>query len=115
MPRLVNDEYIVSIGSQPEFHSSMDFALRAANADMLHWLTSEYKLTAPEANLLFGTVVQHKIEIAGLNIIQLRPDNRALTEQREYQQRHKDQFEQSMPLRHKDCRIDWRGDIPSMS
>jgi acetamidase/formamidase len=61
MPRLVNDEYIVSIGSQPEFHSSMDFALRAANADMLRWLTTEYKLTAPEANLLFGTVVQHKI------------------------------------------------------
>ena len=61
MPRLVNDEYIVSIGSQPEFHSSMDFALRAANADMLQWLTSEYKLTAPEANLLFGAVVQHKI------------------------------------------------------
>jgi amidase len=61
MPRLVNDEYIISIGSQPEFHSSMDFALRAANADMLQWLTGEYKLTAPEANLLLGSVVQHKI------------------------------------------------------
>lgn len=61
LPRLVNDEYIVSIGSQPEFRSSMDFAMRAANSDMLRWLTSEYKLTAPEANLLMGTVVQHKI------------------------------------------------------
>ena len=61
MPRLVNDEYLVSIGSQPEFHSSMDFGLRMANADMLNWLTTEYKLSAPEANLLMGTVVRHKI------------------------------------------------------
>jgi hypothetical protein len=44
-----------------EFHSSMDVGLRMANADMLRWLTTEYKLTAPEANLLIGTVVQHKI------------------------------------------------------
>jgi acetamidase/formamidase len=61
LPRLINDEYIISIGSQPEFRSSMDFALRAANSDMLRWLTTEYKMTAPEANLLLGTVVQHKI------------------------------------------------------
>src|SRR5512133_1329725 len=61
MPRLVNDKYIISIGSQPEFRSSTDFALRVANSDMLQWLTSEYKLTAPEANLLIGTVVEHKI------------------------------------------------------
>src|SRR5882724_1724971 len=61
IPRLINDEYIVSIGSQPEFHSSMDYALRIANSDMLRWLTSEYHLTLPEANLLMGTVVQHKI------------------------------------------------------
>ncbi len=60
-PRIVNADYIISVGSQPEFHSSMDFALRAANADMLDWLTTEYKLTAPEANLLMGTVVEHKI------------------------------------------------------
>jgi hypothetical protein len=39
----------------------MDFALRSANSDMLRWLTTEYNLTAPEANLLMGTVVQHKI------------------------------------------------------
>ena len=28
---------------------------------LLRWLTTEYKLTAPEANLLIGTVVEHKI------------------------------------------------------
>jgi amidase len=61
IPRLVNDEHIISIGSQPEFRSSMDFAMRSANSDMLRWLTTEYNLTAPEANLLMGTAVQHKI------------------------------------------------------
>jgi amidase len=61
IPRLINDEYLVSIGSQPEFRSSMDFGLRMANSDMIRWLTTEYGLTDPEAHLLMGTVVQHKI------------------------------------------------------
>jgi acetamidase/formamidase len=61
IPRLVNDEFIVSIGSQPEFRSSMDVGLRMANSDMIRWLTSEYGLTDPEAHMLMGTVVQHKI------------------------------------------------------
>jgi acetamidase/formamidase len=61
IPRLINDEYIVSIASQPEFSSSMDLGVRAANSDMVNWLTKEYGLTAPEAHLLLGTVVQHKI------------------------------------------------------
>jgi amidase len=61
IPRLVNEEYIVSIASQPEFRSNMDIGVRTANSDMIHWLTSEYGLTAPEAHLLMGTVVQHKI------------------------------------------------------
>jgi acetamidase/formamidase len=61
IPRLINDEYIVSIGSQPEFRSSMDFGLRMANTDMINWLTKEYGFTPPEAHLLMGTVGQHKI------------------------------------------------------
>jgi amidase len=60
-PRLVNAEYLISIAGQPEFHSSTDFGLRSANADMLRWLVEDYKLSAPEANLLIGTVVRHKI------------------------------------------------------
>jgi amidase len=61
IPRLVNEEYIVSIGSQPEFRSSMDVGLRMANSDMIQWLTTEYGLTHPEAHMLMGTVAQHKI------------------------------------------------------
>lgn len=61
IPRLVNDEYIISIAGQPEGSSSLSHGLRIANADMLRWLTTEYGLTAPEANLLMGAVIQHKI------------------------------------------------------
>lgn len=61
LPRLVNAEYLISIASQPEFSSNVDLGLQRANSDMILWLTSEYKLTQPEAHLLLGTVVQHKI------------------------------------------------------
>ncbi len=61
IPRLVNDRYIISIGSQPEFSSSMDQGLRLANSDMVRWLQQDYGLSGPEAHLLMGTVVEHKI------------------------------------------------------
>jgi acetamidase/formamidase len=61
LPRLVNDRYIVSIGSQPEFSSSMDQGLRMANTDMVRWLMDDYGLSGPEAHLLMGTVVEHKV------------------------------------------------------
>jgi amidase len=61
IPRLENAEYIVSIASQAEFSSSADIAVRTANSDMIQWLTTEYKLSAPEAHLLMGTVVKHQI------------------------------------------------------
>jgi amidase len=61
IPRLVNEEYLVSIAAQPEFSSSMDQGVRTANTDMLRWLTTDYRLSAPAAHLLMGTVVQHKI------------------------------------------------------
>lgn len=61
LPRLVNAEYIVSIASQPEFSSNLDLGLQRANSDMILWLTTQYHLTQPEAHLLIGTVVQHKI------------------------------------------------------
>ncbi len=61
IPRLENDTHIVSIGSQPEFSSSMDQSLRSSISDLLDWLTRDYGLTPPEAHLLVGTAVEHKI------------------------------------------------------
>jgi acetamidase/formamidase len=61
IPRLINDEYLVSIASQPEFRSNMDIGVRRANSDMIEWLTSECELTPQEAHMLMGSVVEHKI------------------------------------------------------
>jgi hypothetical protein len=61
IPRLINDEYLVSIASQPEFSSSMDIGLRSANSDLLRWMQDECGLTSPEAHMLMGSVVEHKI------------------------------------------------------
>lgn len=61
IPRLINDKYLISIASQPEFRSSMDVGLRAANSDMLHWLTGDCGLTSQEAHMLMGSVIEHKI------------------------------------------------------
>ena len=61
LPRLINDKYLVSIASQAEFNSSMEIGLRKANSDMLRWLTNECGLSQPEAHVLLGGVVEHKI------------------------------------------------------
>ncbi|HUS05346.1 MAG TPA: acetamidase/formamidase family protein [Bryobacteraceae bacterium] len=61
MPRLINDEYIISIASQPEYNSNLDLALQRANSDMISWLTSEYGFTPQQAHLLLGVAAQHKI------------------------------------------------------
>jgi acetamidase/formamidase len=61
IPRLENAESIISIASQAEFSSSMDQAVRAANSDLIRWLMTGYGLTMPEAHLLMGGAVEHKI------------------------------------------------------
>ncbi len=61
IPRLINDDYLVSIASQAEFNSSMEIGLRKANSDMLRWLSNECGLTKTEAHVLLGGVVEHKI------------------------------------------------------
>jgi len=53
-PRLENAEWIISIGSQPEFASSLDRALQLATTDMLRWLVNEYELEPWAAHLLIG-------------------------------------------------------------
>jgi acetamidase/formamidase len=53
-PRVENDEYIIAVGSQPEFVSSLDRTLRVATSDMVDWLVREYKMELFAAHLLVG-------------------------------------------------------------
>jgi amidase len=53
-PRVETAEELISIGSQPEFASSLDRALQLATADMLRWLGGEYKLEPWAAHQIVG-------------------------------------------------------------
>ena len=53
-PRLENSEYIISIGSQPEFVSPLDHTLKIATTDMVNWLVKDYGLEPWAAHLLIG-------------------------------------------------------------
>lgn len=53
-PRVETTEHIISIGSQPEFASSLDRALQMATSDMADWLARDYKLEPWAAHMLIG-------------------------------------------------------------
>jgi amidase len=53
-PRVETDEYLISIGSQPEFVSLLNRALQMATSDMVNWLVTEFKLEPWAAHLLIG-------------------------------------------------------------
>ena len=53
-PRVETADWIISIGSQPEFASSLDRALQLATTDMVRWLINDYGLEPWAAHLLIG-------------------------------------------------------------
>jgi acetamidase/formamidase len=69
LPRLENAEHIVSIANGTNF----DRSLRAANSDIISWLVSDYGVTEPEAHLLVGSVVQHRIVLFAGSIAAMIP------------------------------------------
>lgn len=60
-PRVETDEAIISIGSQPEFQSSLDRALEMATTDMVQYLMTEHGLEEWAAHLLIA--FQGKYEV----------------------------------------------------
>jgi amidase len=53
-PRVDTADHIISIGSQPEFASSLDRALQMATSDMVNWLVSDYGVEPWAAHMLIG-------------------------------------------------------------
>jgi len=53
-PRVITSDSIISVGSQPEFASSLDRALRLATSDMVEWLVKDYKMEPWAAHLLIS-------------------------------------------------------------
>jgi acetamidase/formamidase len=60
-PRVETADYIISLGSQPEFSSSLDRGLQMATTDMIRWLTSDYKLEPWAAHQLIGAVGKYDV------------------------------------------------------
>lgn len=53
-PRVETPEHVISIGSQPEFSSSLNRGLQMATSDMVSWLVQDYGLEPWAAHLLVG-------------------------------------------------------------
>ncbi|MGE3856830.1 MAG: acetamidase/formamidase family protein [Dehalococcoidia bacterium] len=71
-PRVENDEALMSIGSQPEFASSLDRGLQMATSDMVTWLGTDYGLAPWEAHLLIGMTAKYEVAtVAGSMVLKI--------------------------------------------
>ncbi len=60
-PRVETDDYIISVGSQPEFSSSLNRGLQMATSDMVTWLAADYGMEDWAAHTLVGMVGQYDV------------------------------------------------------
>ncbi len=60
-PRVENAEALMTVGSQPEFASSMNRGLQMATSDMVRWLGEDYGLEPWEAHLLIGMTSRYDV------------------------------------------------------
>ena len=60
-PRVENADYIISVGSQREFVSTLDYALKVATSDMVRWLTEDYKLEPWAAHTVIGAIGEYEV------------------------------------------------------
>jgi acetamidase/formamidase len=60
-PRVETDDYIISVGSQPEFASSLNRGLQMATTDMVTWLADDYGFEGWAAHTLVGMVGQYDV------------------------------------------------------
>lgn len=71
-PRVETSEYIAAVGSQPEFVSSLDRALRVATSEMVDWLVHDYKMEPWAAHMLIGYQGQYDVvTVAGSMAVRL--------------------------------------------
>jgi len=60
-PRVETAQELISLGSQPEFASSLDRALQMASTDMARWLAQDYQLEPWAAHLLIGLEGKYQV------------------------------------------------------
>src|SRR4029078_1784795 len=70
-PRVETAEYVSAVGSQREFVSTLDYALKVATTDMVRWLTEEYKLEPWAAHLTINAIGEDEV-VTGAGSMALR-------------------------------------------
>ncbi|HWQ55942.1 MAG TPA: acetamidase/formamidase family protein [Bryobacteraceae bacterium] len=60
-PRLETAGHVISVGSQPEYRSSLDTALQMATSDMVRWLTEEFGLEPWAAHLTIALNARYDV------------------------------------------------------
>jgi len=60
-PRVETADYLISVGAQPEFESSLDRALQLATTDMVAWLANDYQMEPWAAHMLVGFVGKYDV------------------------------------------------------
>ena len=60
-PRVETADSLISLGSQPEFSSSLDRGLQMATTDMIRWLTGDFQLEPWAAHQLIGAVGRYDV------------------------------------------------------
>jgi acetamidase/formamidase len=60
-PRLENADYLISVGAQPEFASSLNRALQMATSDMATWLQQGYGLEPWASHLLIAMQARYDV------------------------------------------------------
>ncbi len=60
-PRVETNEFLISVGAQPEFASSLDRALQMATTDMVQWLITDYQIEPWAAHQLIGAAGKYDV------------------------------------------------------
>jgi acetamidase/formamidase len=60
-PRVRTKDYIISVGSQAEFISTLDRAVQMATSDMVRWLTEEFKLEPWAAHMIISAKAEYEV------------------------------------------------------
>jgi len=63
-PRVETADDLISLGSQPEFASSLDRALQLATTDMVRWLVNDHGLEPWAAHVLIGAIGKYEVVTA---------------------------------------------------
>jgi amidase len=61
IPRVETADYLISVGAQPEFESSLDRALQLSTTDMVEWLVNDYQMEPWAAHMLVGFAGQYDV------------------------------------------------------